>query len=106
MNRDPEIYGPDADHFNPARYLDGGGRLIPAPVDTKEEGHVTFGFGRRICPGRQVGNDSLFITFAVLLWALNFERLTDSYGKPAPLDLSGCIEDGLVVCVLIFYVRV
>jgi len=99
MNWDPQVYGPDAEDFNPARYLNSQGQLTPAPADTKEEGHVTFGSGRRICPGRQVGNDSLFINLAVLLWALDFERLTDSDGKPASLDLDGCIDDGLVVCV-------
>ncbi|KAI0314561.1 cytochrome P450, partial [Amylostereum chailletii] len=47
LNRDPGVYGEDAAHFNPARHLDANGQLAPGPEDTKEEGHVTYGFGRR-----------------------------------------------------------
>lgn len=47
MNRDPEIWGTDAPEFKPERHLDERGRLAKAPVDTRDEGHVTFGFGRR-----------------------------------------------------------
>jgi cytochrome P450 len=98
INRDPETFGHDAQHFNPARHLDERtGTLSPAPADTKEESHVTYGFGRRICVGRHVANNSLFIDIALMLWAMNIERETDSSGKYVPLDVEGCIEDGLVV---------
>ncbi len=40
LNRDPEIYGPDAEHFNPARHLDKNGKLAPGLADTKEERFV------------------------------------------------------------------
>ncbi|KAK0226846.1 cytochrome P450 [Armillaria nabsnona] len=95
LNRNPEIYGPDAEHFNPARHLDKNGKLAPGPADTKEESHVTYGFGRRICVGRHVANNSLFIDIAMMLWAMNIERATDENGVPLPLDVDGCVEDGL-----------
>lgn len=47
MNRDPEVHGTDYDFFNPSRYLNDKGELDSATLDTKDEGHVTFGFGRR-----------------------------------------------------------
>jgi len=47
MNRDPEVYGEDAEEFNPSRHLDEKGQIKPAPADTKEESHVTYGFGKR-----------------------------------------------------------
>lgn len=97
MNRDPEIYGADAAEFNPARHLDERGGLAPAPVHTKEESHVSYGFGRRICIGRHVANNSLFINIAMMLWAMNIERAKDENGSLLPLDVDGCIEDGLVV---------
>ncbi|CAA7268211.1 unnamed protein product [Cyclocybe aegerita] len=106
LNRDPEIYGPDAHHFNPARHLDANGQLGNAPPDTKEESHVTYGFGRRICVGRHVANNSLFIDIAIMLWAMNIERGTDKYGMPTPLDVDGCIEDGLVVRPIPFEVKI
>ncbi|KAI0027748.1 cytochrome P450, partial [Vararia minispora EC-137] len=76
-NLDPKVYGPDARAFNPARHLDEIGQLKPAPADTKEEGHVAFGFGRRICVGRHVAADSLFAAIATLLWAFKIEKVGD-----------------------------
>ncbi|KAI0297641.1 cytochrome P450 [Russula brevipes] len=97
LNRDPEIYGEDAHHFNPARHLDANGDIAPGPPDTKEESHVTYGFGRRLCVGRHVANNSLFIDIAILLWGANIERKKDASGRPLPLDVDGFVEDGLVV---------
>ena len=97
LNRDPDIYGEDAAHFNPARYLDANGEIAPGPPDTKEEGHVTFGFGRRVCVGRHVANNSIFINIAITLWALNIERKKDAMGKPLPLNVDGFVENGLAV---------
>ncbi|KAI0052742.1 cytochrome P450 [Auriscalpium vulgare] len=97
LNRDPEIYGEDAHHFNPARHLDAQGNVAPGPPDTKEESHVTYGFGRRLCVGRHVANNSLFIDIAITLWAANIERPKGPDGKPVFLDVDGFVEDGLVV---------
>ncbi|KAH9002683.1 cytochrome P450 [Lactarius hatsudake] len=97
LNRDPDIYGEDAGDFNPARHLDSKGEIAPCPPDTKEEGHVSFGFGRRMCVGRHVANNSLFIDIAILLWALKFERKKDATGKLLPLNVDGFVEGGLVV---------
>lgn len=47
MNRDPDVYGEDVGLFKPERHLDADGKLKPSPADTKDEGHVTYGFGRR-----------------------------------------------------------
>ena len=99
LNRDPEIYGADAAHFNPARFLDGDGEVMSLAPETKEEGHVTYGFGRRVCVGKHVANNSLFIDFAMMLWACTIEPGKDENGKVIPIDVDGCIEDGLVVWV-------
>ncbi|PBK94480.1 cytochrome P450 [Armillaria gallica] len=96
LNRDPEMYGLDAEHFNPARHLDKDGKLDPGSAATKEESHVTYGFGRRICVGRHIANNTLFIDIAMMLWAMNIERATDENGVPLPLDVGGCVEEGLV----------
>jgi cytochrome P450 len=97
LNRDPEIYGEDAAHFNPARHLDADGNITSGPPDTKEENHFTYGFGRRLCVGRHVANNSLFIDIAILLWATKMERKKDASGRLLPLDVDGFVEDGLVV---------
>ena len=100
LNRDPDIYGPDANLFNPSRHLDRDGQLLAAIADTKDESHVSYGFGRRICIGRHVANNALFINTSMMLWAMNIERATDEKGELLPMDVDGCIEDGLVVYVL------
>ncbi|EMD35209.1 hypothetical protein CERSUDRAFT_116679 [Gelatoporia subvermispora B] len=97
MNRDPEVYGPDAEDFNPSRHLDENGRLAPAPADTHDESHVTYGFGRRLCIGRNIANNSLFIDIACILWSMRIEPTKDANGKPAMPDVSGCVQGGLVV---------
>jgi cytochrome P450 len=94
LNRDPEIHGDDAAHFNPARYLDGGS--VPVVASSADDEHASYGFGRRMCPRRRVANNSLFIDMAMMLWASKIERYVDSDGTLAPLDLEGCIDDGVV----------
>ncbi|OSD02067.1 cytochrome P450 [Trametes coccinea BRFM310] len=96
INRDPTLWGLDADEFRPERYLEPTEALAAAMADTKDEGHVSFGFGRRICVGRHLARDSLLLNMASILWMFNIK---------APLDASGkeiyCVEDsvdhGLVV---------
>ena len=97
MNRNPEIYGSDAHHFNPARFLDGNSQMVPAPPDTQEEGHVAFGFGRRSCLGRHFANDSLFINIAVMLWSMNIECAIDTTGNLLPPNLVDCVEGGIAM---------
>lgn len=46
MNRDPTLF-PDFDEFRPERFLDETGTVDVVPADTHNQGHVTFGFGRR-----------------------------------------------------------
>lgn len=48
LNRNCEVYGEDTEQFNPTRHLNVDGRVAPGLVDTKDEGHFTYGFGRRI----------------------------------------------------------
>ncbi|KAJ7704017.1 cytochrome P450 [Mycena rosella] len=93
LNRDPEVYGPDAHLFNPSRYLDKEGNLTVVVAETKDEGHHSFGFGRRICLGRYVANDSLFIDMASILWGLSIAPLADA-ALPSADD---CVDTGLVI---------
>ena len=97
MNRDPEIYGENAAHFDPARHLDASGDIAPGSSDTKEEGHVSYGFGRRKCIGLHVANNSLFINIAIMLWATRIERKKNASGQLVPLDVDGFVDHGLVV---------
>ncbi len=91
-------YGPDVHFFNPARFInERTGELTPGPVGTKEESHVTFGFGRRICPGRHVAVSMLVMQVTMMLWAMDIEGLKDENGLHVEIDTEGCIDDGFVV---------
>jgi hypothetical protein len=97
MNRDPEIFGENAEDFEPARYLDANGDIVPGITDLKKDGHFSYGFGSRICVGRHMADNSLFINIAILLWAMNFERKKDPSGRFFPLDVDGWVDAGLIV---------
>ncbi|KAJ4470457.1 cytochrome P450 [Lentinula aciculospora] len=96
LHLDREIYGEDAEHFNPNRFLDGNGKFRSSIADTRDEGHFTYGFGKRICIGRHVANNSLFIHIAFLLWALNITAEKDADGNPNLPDSLQC-KEGLSV---------
>ncbi|KAI0066937.1 cytochrome P450 [Artomyces pyxidatus] len=85
LSRDPALFGNDAHLFKPERFLEG------------EEGHVAFGFGRRVCPGRHVANDSLCIGIAAMLWACTLEPARDEQGQPVTVDVDGFVDQGLSV---------
>ncbi|KAI0260135.1 cytochrome P450 [Gloeopeniophorella convolvens] len=87
LNFDPAVFGADAALFDPARHLDGRVRL-----EGREEGHMTYGFGRRICVGRFVADGTLSIDFATLLWAMRFERPEGAQGE---LDIDTLVHSGV-----------
>ncbi|KAJ3775934.1 cytochrome P450 [Lentinula raphanica] len=96
MHHDTELYGDDAEHFNPGRFLNVDGMVDSSIEDTKDEGHFSYGFGKRICVGRHVANNSLFIHIAYMLWAFNIAPETDSDGKTRLPDSVRYIE-GLTI---------
>ena len=94
-NRDREVFGEDADEFRPERHLDKHGKLVPGPVETYQAGHVSFGFGRRICVGKDLANEMIFINTARILWAAELARPQDKSGKEVPLDTETAVDVGL-----------
>ncbi|KAF9525611.1 cytochrome P450 [Crepidotus variabilis] len=97
MNRDPELYGEDFDAFRPDRFLNEDGQLKPTHPTTKGEGHVTYGFGRRICVGRYVANNTLFIDIAHILWACKIEKAKNFDGTDVKYNDHANLKEGLVV---------
>jgi len=59
---DPEVF-PNPEKFDPQRWINAQGKL------RDDLRFCTFGFGRRICPGLHVANNSVFINTALVLWA-------------------------------------
>lgn len=89
LNSDPELFGSNGAEFDPARYLDENGQ-VKNLMETREEGHVTFGYGRRGCPGKWVTEGTLVIDFAAMLWAMRFERPQGSQGELDVRDYELC----------------
>ncbi|KAF9019569.1 cytochrome P450 [Hymenopellis radicata] len=69
---DGDVYR-NPDVFQPKRFL--GENPEPDPT-----ARGVFGFGRRICPGRHLAMNSVFIAVASILWAFNIERARDADG--------------------------
>ncbi|EJT98930.1 hypothetical protein DACRYDRAFT_37796, partial [Dacryopinax primogenitus] len=55
-----------------------------------------FGHGRRICPGRDFANNSLFIACAWMLWAFNFEWPRDEEGRDIVCGVDEFVDKGNV----------
>src|SRR6267142_4476549 len=96
-NRDRVVFGEDADEFRPERHIDERGELLSGPAKTIQAGHASFGFGRRICVGMHLANDTLFINIARILWATRLEGVRDENGKEIPLDTDSFVDTGITV---------
>ncbi|KAI0301926.1 cytochrome P450 [Multifurca ochricompacta] len=104
-NHDRAVFGDDADEFRPERYINEKGELLTGPTEGNQDNHLTFGFGRRACPGKHLANDALFIDTARILWAINLERTRDENGNEMPLDTDSFEGSGVVIRPLPFDCR-
>ncbi|VBB79476.1 Putative Cytochrome P450 E-class, group I [Podospora comata] len=91
ITREEAVFGPDVEAFVPERWL---GEELPI---------VGFGYGRRICPGRHVARNGLWIAVARLLWAFDIMPELNELGAPVDVDTKG--TDGLVTKPLPFKAR-
>ncbi|KAH7907164.1 cytochrome P450 [Hygrophoropsis aurantiaca] len=75
MAHNEAIY-PNAHEFRPEKWLDSDGQLTDAEPPT-----FTFGFGRRICPGRHAATASLWAAIASFLATFKFMKAQDAQGN-------------------------
>ncbi|KAJ7247027.1 cytochrome P450 [Mycena rebaudengoi] len=69
------VYGPDTERFIPERWLKDG-ELNPK----MKHPDAAFGFGRRICPGKDMAQWSMWITVASILASFNISKSVDDKG--------------------------
>jgi len=65
--------------FQPERFLTEDGQLNP---NVKDPSTASFGFGRRICPGRFMATSTIWISVAMILSCFDIKKALDTDGKP------------------------
>ncbi|KAF9069289.1 cytochrome P450 [Rhodocollybia butyracea] len=81
MNRDPNVYS-EPDTFKPERFLDSPNRPF-----TSINNILAFGFGRRVCVGRYMADNTTWLAIASVLATLDLQKAKDSEGNE--VDISG-----------------
>ncbi|KAI0052063.1 cytochrome P450 [Auriscalpium vulgare] len=71
---------PSPSTFQPERFLDANGKLRPLSK-TDDPGWVAFGFGRRICPGMFLAENSVFLYIASILYVYDISKARDVDGS-------------------------
>ncbi|KAJ7928088.1 cytochrome P450 [Mycena leptocephala] len=87
MVHDEAMY-PDPDKFNPERFLNAGGQLSAG------DNILSFGFGRRICPGRHAADATVWASIVSVLSVFNITKAKDLAGEE--IQLQPLYSDGLV----------
>ncbi|KAE9383703.1 cytochrome P450 [Gymnopus androsaceus JB14] len=82
--RDEKTYGPNAHFFEPKRWLlkcsgQRGWKLNP---DMREPISISFGFGRRACPGKHMAVSSFWLSVSSMLHSFNITPAIDKDGNP------------------------
>ncbi|KAJ7729932.1 cytochrome P450 [Mycena metata] len=89
--RDENTFGPHTDTFNPERWLTETGQ-----INTTMRGpEAAFGFGRRICAGKDMAQWSMWITVASILATFNITKSLNQEG--APIEPSGEFTTGFLI---------
>jgi cytochrome P450 len=74
---------PDPDSFRPERWLESGWPTYKEPLEQfpNLQNYSSFGFGRRICPGLNIAERSLYIGIAMIAWGCEISQKIGSDGK-------------------------
>ncbi|OOQ91426.1 Fumitremorgin C synthase [Penicillium brasilianum] len=78
MNHDEEVF-PDSFAFKPERW-----------IENPHLPQMLYGIGQRACPGRHMGQDSLFLATARLFWAFDMSQPPDA----AKIDQERFLDSG------------
>ncbi|CAA7263104.1 unnamed protein product [Cyclocybe aegerita] len=89
MTHNEGVY-PDADTFNPERFLDEHGEL------NDDDNILAYGFGRRACVGKHVASATMWITIVSVLACFMIEHPKDEQGNEIEVD-NECEYLGLVM---------
>ncbi|PKY00693.1 cytochrome P450 monooxygenase [Aspergillus campestris IBT 28561] len=88
FTHDPVTY-PDPEAFKPERFLHSEGH-----VPEQDPYYLTFGHGRRVCPGRTLADANLFLSIAQVVASFN---ITKPIRDGKEVDLSLELTNGIIV---------
>ncbi|KAK5043488.1 hypothetical protein LTR84_011957 [Exophiala bonariae] len=88
IHHDKELY-PDPDNYNPERWLNPKYPTYKEPltIHPNLQNFSCFGFGRRICPGQNIAERSLFILVARIMWTCKISKAKDATGHEIDVPL-------------------
>jgi cytochrome P450 len=75
---DPAVH-PEPERFLPERFI--------APRNEPDPAQHVFGYGRRICPGRYLAEDSVFLSVARLLACFDMAKQKDNLGREIDFEI-------------------
>lgn len=98
IHMDPKRHS-DPRRFNPARYIEDNQTAFESAnnPDPSKRDQFVFGAGRRLCQGMHIGERSLFLAIARLLWAFDFHKARDAQGNEITPNADDLTEGLLVL---------
>jgi hypothetical protein len=98
---------PNPRAFDPSRYANDSQSSAEAATnaDPTQRDHFLFSAGRRVCQGMHIADRSLFLAYARILWAFNFDTPENEDGSKVLPDPTALTE-GLFVLPKPFAARI
>ncbi|RXW23128.1 hypothetical protein EST38_g2725 [Candolleomyces aberdarensis] len=90
MLHDENVYT-DPFEFNPDRFINPETGKIDYSR-ARDPGHACFGFGRRICPGRFMALESLWLSIASLIATFDIEKAKTKVTLPSGEEVERTVE--------------
>ncbi|PBK63147.1 cytochrome P450 [Armillaria solidipes] len=89
---------PDPENFLPERFCDSTGSILLN--DAPEPRQFTFGYGRRVCPGRNFAENILWVNIATLLSVFDIRR-PDGQKEPRIISHMGVMKPEPFECLFV-----